>query len=112
MKMLNINYRGEVSVRDIIPISLCHKTSEWHGPAWHFEAYEKSRDVIREFDLANCDFLSTSSQALTEVARGFHGEMLRENSPVPSAITEAIAGMDKEERVRLIVSLIRELEPW
>ena len=45
------NYKGEYSVREVQPITLSYKNSEWHGDCWHLEAYDIGKQAKREFDV-------------------------------------------------------------
>lgn len=58
IEMTYRNWRGEVAVRRILPIGLRFGVTDWHPePGWLLEARDLDKDAIREFALADCDFL-------------------------------------------------------
>ena len=53
------NWRGELGVRHVTPISLRFGASEWHRkPQWLMRAYDHDKQAEREFALLDCAFMS------------------------------------------------------
>lgn len=52
-KELNLpvfNYKNEFSVRQVQPISLEYKHSDYHGECWHLSGYDFNKESIRDFE--------------------------------------------------------------
>ncbi len=47
------NYKDEYSVRDITPIKMEYKQTEYHGETWHIQAYDHNKQDYRDFSLDN-----------------------------------------------------------
>ena len=45
------NYEGKYGMRNIQPISIEYKETEWHGECWHLLVRDLDKGVRREFDL-------------------------------------------------------------
>lgn len=55
------NWRGELSVRHVSPISLRHGSSEWRPkPQWLMRAYDHDKAAEREFALLDCEFINAT----------------------------------------------------
>lgn len=52
------NYRGEVDVRQIIPVGpLKFRATDYHPePQWIMRAFDIEKQAYREFALRDCDF--------------------------------------------------------
>lgn len=108
MKMLNKNYKGEIAIRDITPISISFQTSEWHGAAWHLEVFDNERSVRRLFNLKECSFLNASSRTLRDVSEAMNDHPLGSNRGYD---LEAIfSTLDREEIVHMIADMIVRLD--
>jgi predicted DNA-binding transcriptional regulator YafY len=60
VRMTYTNYKGETSVRNVVPIRVDFGTTEWHPePQWLMSAYDEDKKAHREFALSDCDFTST-----------------------------------------------------
>jgi predicted DNA-binding transcriptional regulator YafY len=47
------NYRGDTSVRRILPLRLWFGSTEWHpSPQWHLDASDLDKDATRSFVLS------------------------------------------------------------
>lgn len=50
VKILYTNYRGETSLRSIIPIKIWFGSTEWHtSPQWLLNALDVQKEVERSF---------------------------------------------------------------
>lgn len=59
IEMQYTNYRGVCSKRTIIPYKIEFRSTSYHPePQWILTAYDFSRDDMRDFALADCQFLS------------------------------------------------------
>ena len=45
------NYEGKYGMRNIQPISIEYKETEWHGECWHLLARDLDKSARREFDV-------------------------------------------------------------
>jgi hypothetical protein len=57
VQMTYKNWRGEVAVRNIIPISVRYGNTEWHPEmGWLMLAFDVDKQAEREFALKDADF--------------------------------------------------------
>lgn len=57
VRMKYTNYRGEVSIRTVVPILIDFGSTEWQPePQWLMSAYDQGKEAHREFALRDCDF--------------------------------------------------------
>ena len=58
------NWKGKTARREIRPVSLRFGTTDWHlVPGWLLLAWDVDKAAVREFALADCDFLSENGGA-------------------------------------------------
>ena len=63
VEILYTNYRGETSLRSIIPREIWFGKTEWHlGPQWFMDAYDIQRHAVRSFALKDIHRWETSEQ--------------------------------------------------
>lgn len=59
LRMNYKNWKGKTARREIRPVSLRFGTTDWHPtPGWLLLAWDVDKAAVREFALADCDFLS------------------------------------------------------
>lgn len=53
------NHRGESAIRNIVPLRIEFRVSEWHGPLdlWLLIAWDFDKDAVREFELTKVGWL-------------------------------------------------------
>lgn len=57
VQMTYKNWRGEVAIRKIIPISIRYGKTEWHPEmGWLLLAFDVDKQAEREFALSDADF--------------------------------------------------------
>lgn len=63
IKVEYTNYRGEVAVRTIVPLTVrWSEGNEWHpNPGWELVGYDVEKDAERFFRLADCNFAFESN---------------------------------------------------
>lgn len=56
------NYKGETSIRSIVPSSIDLGSNKWHErPQWLLTAYDMDKRAVRTFALEQCTFMPAGS---------------------------------------------------
>ena len=70
IKIRYTNYRGETTVRQIVPVRIRFGASEWHpAEQWLMDAYDIDRQAERSFALADIRDWNVAESAAGAISR-------------------------------------------
>lgn len=63
IKVTYTNHRGEIALRNVVPMRIWFGLSEWHvGERWLMTVWDTDKKELREFALSECDFTKSHSE--------------------------------------------------
>lgn len=92
IKMVYRNYRGEIALREVLPIQVYFGSTEYHQePQFLLKAFDFAKQDIRDFALCDCDF---AGHQITQL----HHDFITHSEDWRNALTECFDNSEGDDR--------------